>query len=509
MDNLYNKESIRLIDAATIKYIVPTGYALMTSAAQSVLDVLLNRFKALPELVIFCGQGNNAGDGYVLARLALQKKIKVKVFSLVTKDKLTGDALKAYNDWSALGEVALNWSINEINNADIIIDAILGTGLNRKLDEKWNALIKLINQSPAKIIAIDIPSGLDANTGNTWGETIKADLSITFIAKKQGMYTAYARDYCGEIIFCNLNVPDSLYQQHIATATLLNWKKLQQKIKPRLASSHKGNFGNVLIIGGNKSMPGAVKLAAMAALRSGAGLVKILTHYEHTLAIQSNYPELIVIGLSATENNNLITDNTVDWADSIAIGPGLGTDEWAQILFNRVLAHKNICKKALVLDADALNLLALTDSNQNKEQLNLKNSIKNAHRNTIITPHPGEAARLLNTTIKAIENNRYEMAIELQQYLNSSVILKGAGTLVTNNNHILVCPYGNSGMSTAGMGDCLTGIIVSLLAQGYDTSIASQLAVCLHAKAADLAAKDGQSGMIASDILPLIRKLLA
>lgn len=502
MTYLYNKSTIALLDQLMIKHYVPSAYDLMKRASQSLLDIVLERFDGLSTLLIFCGQGNNAGDGYVLARLAALKQIKVTVISLVEIKNLSAGALTAYKDWNKIGNTQFcfteNIKIEEyINKADLIVDAILGTGLDRPLNSSWNKIIHSINQhcSDTPVVAIDIPSGLDADTGNIWGETIKADISITFIGKKQGMYTAQARNYCGEIIFQSLAVPDKLYQQYSATANLLSWGHLEKKIIPRPASSHKGHFGRVLIIGGNISMPGAVMLAGQAALRSGTGLVKILTHSENVVSIQANCPELMVHGMSDKTVDVAYLGSLLDWADSIAIGPGLGTDNWGSSLLQVTLKNLiNSPEKPLIIDADALNLLP--DNNGLK------------HHNTVITPHPGEAARLLDATIEQIEKNRYDSVRKLQAYYDATVILKGAGTLIGDHSEISVCPYGNAGMATAGMGDCLTGIAASLIAQRYPTALATKIAVCLHAKAADLAAEEGKTGMIASDILPFIRQIL-
>jgi ADP-dependent NAD(P)H-hydrate dehydratase / NAD(P)H-hydrate epimerase len=502
MTLLYNKSTIALLDQQMIKHYVPSAYDLMTRAAQSVLDVILQRFSGISSLVIFCGQGNNAGDGYVLARLASLKKVKITVISLVDIEALSGDALSAYNDWLKVGKVLFYESDQRIaekciSASDMIVDAILGTGLNRSLNASWNHIINRINQhqSTIPVVSIDIPSGLDADTGKLWGETIAADLTITFIGKKLGMYTGQARNYCGEIIFKSLAVPDNLYHQYSSSASLLSWHQLEKKIIPRLKSSHKGDYGKLLIIGGNISMPGAVMLAGQAALRSGTGIVKILTHSENILAIQANHPELMVHGISGRNFDKVYLSSLLNWADAIAIGPGIGTDSWAAELLDRTLNYLiDEPEKPLVLDADALNLLATNG--------NLK------HTNSVITPHPGEAARLLDTAIEQIEFDRYASIKKIQQNYAATVVLKGAGSLIADQSGISVCPYGNAGMATAGMGDCLTGILSALLAQGYSNSLAAKIAVCLHARAADLAAEKGETGMISSDILPFIRDLL-
>jgi ADP-dependent NAD(P)H-hydrate dehydratase / NAD(P)H-hydrate epimerase len=501
MNHLYDKVVVRQLDQSMIQDHVSSAYELMTRASQSVLDIILERFPSIHRLIIFCGQGNNAGDGYVLARLAANKDIDIVVISLVEISQLSGDALTACQDWKQHGPISFDSSNLEIQTTDLIVDAILGTGLNRRLNGQWNETIELINQyTNTPVVAIDIPSGLDSNTGRLWGNTIKADITITFIANKLGMYTGQARDYCGEIIFSSLGVPDSLYQQYASSANLLDWEQLHKQIKPRLASSHKGSFGNVLIIGGNSSMSGSMVLAGQAALRSGAGLVKIITHSEHTLAIQANSPELMIIGISDGDGDDFALDSILSWADTIAIGPGLGTNQWAKTLLEKTLnylaEHTQI---PLVLDADALNLLA-QHSDYSQQAISLDK--------VVMTPHPAEAARLSNKTITQIENDRYESIKQIQHDYGASIILKGAGTLIASSSEVSVCPYGNAGMATAGMGDCLTGILASLIAQGYSIPLASKIAVCLHAKSGDKAAKKGQYGLIASDILLEIRNHL-
>jgi ADP-dependent NAD(P)H-hydrate dehydratase / NAD(P)H-hydrate epimerase len=417
-NKLFNTKTLRILDQAMIQNYVPSAYDLMTQAAQSVFDVILERYPGITKLVIFCGQGNNAGDGYVLARLALKNNVTVSVISLVDTKQLSGDALIAYNDWSQIEET--HFDLNDttvieesINNTELIVDAILGTGLDRPLSPNWNKIISCINQrfSVAPVVAIDIPSGLDADTGFIWGETIKADITVTFIAKKQGMYTGQAANYCGDIIFKSLAVPESLYQQYPNSATLLSWEQLKQKILPRHAVSHKGNYGNVLIIGGNISMPGAVMLAGQSALRSGVGLVKILTHSENVFAIQANHAELMVHGVDDNTIDMVYLNSLLDWADSVAIGPGLGTNNWAMSLLQLTFKNlNNSPEKPLIIDADGLNLLA----NNN----NLR------HANLVITPHPGEAARLLNYNIKQIEQNRYASIQQLQYNYKAIVVLK-------------------------------------------------------------------------------------
>jgi len=297
------------------------------------------------------------------------------------------------------------------------------------------------------------------------------------------------------VVILSLAVPKNLYQQYSSNISLLSWHQLEKKMPTRLAVSHKGDYGKLLIIGGNISMPGAVMLAGQAALRSGAGLVKILTHSDNVLAIQANHPELMVQGVDDNSIDTVYLNSLLDWADSIAIGPGLGINGWAKSLLQLTIKSlKSMPDKPLIIDADGLNLLA-----QN-------NHLK--HEHLVITPHPGEAARLLGSNINQIESDRYTSIQQLQKSYQATVVLKGAGTIIADKSAISVCPYGNAGMATAGMGDCLTGILSSLIAQGLELSLGTKIAVCLHSKAADMAAEEGKKGMIASDIFPFIRRLI-
>jgi len=423
----------------------------------------------------------------------------VQLVNLADPERLKGDALKAYQDWLAVAGTITPLSDVNYQRPQLIVDALIGTGLDRNLNSQWLEVVELINKSTLPVLAIDIPSGLDANTGHVWGGAVKADLSITFIALKQGMYTAQARDYCGEIIFKSLAVPAELYQQVNSPISLLNWTSLQTQLPPRNASSHKGQHGKVLIIGGNQGMPGAVRIAGEAALRSGAGLVKIITHSDHAAMLIATRPELMVQGISNPDSEKDQIKESLDWADSIAIGPGLGSNSWALALLELSLQQT----QSKVLDADALNLLSQFASTDLTK--------------AILTPHPGEAARLLEIGIQEVENDRYQALRQLLQKYHSTIVLKGAGSLIgstvdssaENNSDypISVCPYGNAGMSSAGMGDCLSGIVASLLNQTPTAKLTAEIAVSIHAKAGDMAAKDGMIGLLASDLMPHIRTL--
>lgn len=481
---LYSTQKTRLLDKIAIDKFGLPGYTLMNRAGAAVFSHLQHKFPLAKRILVCCGAGNNAGDGYVIARLAHKAGYEVEVLSLVDPKLLKGDARIAYEDWKSLGIQLTGMKPELFKASDVIIDALLGTGLERPVEGQWQALIEQINQSQCPVIAVDIPSGLEADTGRVLGVAIKATLTVSFIALKKGMLTYKARDYCGEIYFDNLEVPEACYHQVEADARLLQWPELQRHFKSRLHDSHKSSYGHVLLVGGDYGMPGAVRMAAEAALRSGAGLVTVVTRPEHVSTIVTARPELMVVG---TEDGR-IPGELLARVSCIVIGPGLGQNTWGNQLVGQVLAT-DITK---VLDADALNLLTIEDG---------------PRTDWVLTPHPGEAARLLGDVPLAIQSDRFTAVDILQQSYGGCVVLKGSGTLVKCGAAATtaVCAYGNPGMASAGMGDVLSGVLGAFLAQGFGLELAAELAVVVHARAADQAAVKGQRGLLATDLFDSIR----
>ncbi len=499
----YSAKAVRELDYLMVEQgYVDNSYELMNRAAQAMLDFISRCYSRIHHITIVCGAGNNAGDGYVLARLANQEgkepHLKVQLVSIIDPEKLSGDANHAYQDWLESGGTVHSIEEASFTATDLIIDALIGTGLNRALEDEWYDTVKMINNSSKPVVSVDIPSGLSADTGSTHGIAVQATHTITFIAQKMGMYTAKARHYCGEIHFASLDVADSLYSDIKHSATLMEWTNIAQHLPCRSPTSHKGDNGHLLIIGGDYGMSGACRIAGEAALRAGAGLVSIATRKDNINAVNSARPELMVHGIETAKD----LEPLLKRATAIAIGPGLGTEQWGMALLDRVikllkLQSENDAKKVTcVIDADALNLMA-------------QHNFVIHNPDIIYTPHFGEASRLLHysTETPSVETDRFKMIRDLKEKYYGIFILKGAGTLVNLNNSISICPYGNEGMASAGMGDCLTGIIGALLAQKLSTSDAAQLGVCLHAKAGDMASLEGKKGMIVSDLLPKIRQL--
>jgi len=367
------------------------------------------------------------------------------------------------------------------------VDAVFGTGLEREVAGKWRQALERVNQSRAPVLALDIPSGLHSDTGQILGEAVRADATISYIGLKQGMFTGDGPACCGAVRFHALDVPAVVYSREILAARRLDWQQQATRLSPRSRSAHKGNFGQVLMIGGERGFSGAIRLAAEAAARSGAGLVTLATHPAHAALLNLGRPELMCHGVEhADDLAPLLRRATV-----VAIGPGLGQGAWGQALFGRVLESG----LPLVVDADALNLLA-------REPLQ--------RDDWILTPHPGEAARLLDCTTAEIQADRFEAAARLQSRFGGVVVLKGAGTLIRDgaSRPVGICSDGNPGMASGGMGDVLTGVIAGLRAQGFAMDESASLGVCLHAAAGDRAAQAGERGLLASDLMPELRRLL-
>jgi len=478
---LYSVAQIRAMEKAALKAHGMNGFDLMRRAGRAAYAYLHQRWPEARNIAVLCGNGNNGGDGYVLAKLAAADQLAVQVIALAPPTPGT-EAAFALADWlAARGKVAAgdtSWP-----QADVYVDALFGIGLSRALEGQPAAWVERLNESAQPVLSIDVPSGLDADTGAAPGPAVHAAATITFIGRKRGLYTGAARDCCGEIVFDALGVIEIDGE---ADAQLLDAGDLRIALAPRPRNAHKGRFGHVLAIGGDAGMGGAIRLTSEAALRVGAGLVSVATRAEHITAINAARPELMAHAVNGIQELQALCER----ANVLAIGPGLGQRAWGHALWHTAVASG----KPLVLDADALNLLA-------REPLSLP-------AQCVLTPHPGEAARLLGCDTAAIERDRYAAVRELAQKHQAVALLKGAGTLIANaQGDVAVCPWGNPGMASGGMGDVLTGVIAGLLAQGHTAWEAARLGVALHAQAGDVAAANGEAGMIASDLFEPLRRL--
>jgi len=487
---LYRAAQVREFDRLAIEEFRIPGATLMARAGTAGFDALRHRWPDAKRICVLCGTGNNGGDGFVVARLAYEAGFEITVFQVGEKNSLKGDALSAAQAMQENGLMPVPFPSQalapSLDGFDVVVDALLGTGLDREVQGEWRAAIDAINSTNAAVLALDIPSGLHADSGRVLGTAVRADMTISFIGMKQGMLSGQGLEYCGVILFNDLQVPSGVYQRQIPSAIRLNPDELKQYLKPRGRTAHKGLYGHVLIIGGDHGMVGAVRMAGEAALRSGAGLVSIATRKSHSAMVSVPRPELMAHGVeSDADLRALIKKATV-----IAIGPGLGRSDWAQSMLSAAIE----ISRPMVVDADALNVLA-----ENPEKRD----------NWILTPHPGEAARLLENNAADIQSDRFDAARNIQRKYGGVCVLKGAGTLIENGEDpVALCDAGNPGMASGGMGDVLTGVIAGLLAQGLSLTVSARLGVYIHALAGDCAAVAGERGMIATDLFPHIHRLV-
>jgi hydroxyethylthiazole kinase-like uncharacterized protein yjeF len=481
-ETLYSAAHVRELDRIAIEAFGIPGYQLMCRAGSAVLECVAEKWPQAKSLAVLCGSGNNAGDGYVIARLALEAGLGAVGIHAGDPEKLKGDALTAYRDYVQAGGRVAAYQPGQAIEADLLVDALLGTGLDRPVTGLYAEAIAEINRSGLPVVAVDIPSGLNADTGNAMGSAVKADCTVTFIGLKQGLFTGQAVEHVGEIVYDALEVPDDVFKQVKAGV----FRVIQKRWEPRNRCAHKGDMGHVLVVGGDLGYSGAARMAGEAALRVGAGLVSVATHSEHAGLMNLNRPELMCHGVE----NEADLMGLLDKTNVVALGPGLGQKDWGKAMFGAVLKSG----KPIVLDADGLNLLTLSPTN-------------NPH--WILTPHPGEAGRLLHNSTQSVQQDRFAAVSAIQSAYGGIAVLKGAGSLIASDARIAVSTTGNPGMASGGMGDVLSGVIAGLIAQGFALQEAAEQGVFVHGRAADLAAaKDGERGLLATDLLPFLRQLV-
>lgn len=501
---LYLAEDVRELDRFAIEECAIDGFELMSKAARFAFHALLKTWPKCQSLVVLCGSGNNAGDGYIMASLAHKRGMAVTVLFASAPERLKGDAQQAYLSCKQQQVPCLEFSLSVFqqrleSKQSVIVDALLGTGLNTAVTGNYADIIQAANSQSQPILAVDVPSGLCSNTGQVLGIAVRANLTVSFIGLKLGLFTGHGREYAGNIRYSNLELAREILEHRPAVATRLDLKTLLSKISPRGRSTHKGQCGHVMIIGGDIGFGGAIILASKAAARMGAGLTSVITHTSHRTALLSNLPEAMVHSPESLD----IIEQLLSKADVIVIGTGLGQTAWSEKMLYAALTSK----KPLVMDADALNLLAQNE--ENFQQL-IQSANETLKANFVFTPHPGEAARLLNVSTEDIQSDRLKSLKDLHSKWGGNILLKGSGSLIINHQKQLsLCPYGNPGMASGGMGDVLSGLIGGLMAQGFETGYALELAVTLHGRAADIASyKNGERGLLASDLIPIARQLL-
>ena len=483
-DGVYAVDDVRAIDSATIAGGV-AGYDLMCRAATFACNTARALYPEYRHWRVLCGSGNNAGDGSVVARLAAAAGLQVEVQYVSPPECLQGDAATAWRDAVAAGVEVTAFSGGIDADVELCIDALLGSGLSRPVEGAYREAVDALNAQPAPCVALDVPSGIHGDTGERLGAAVQAEATTTFVAYKPGLFLRDGPDHCGRLFFDSLAAPAAAYRDRAARFQLLGQHIVEACLLPRRRQAHKGDFGHVLVIGGGPGMPGAPRLAGEAALRAGAGKVSVLAHADNVAAISGARPELMCHAAGDTLPAALLAA-----ADVVAIGPGLGTEAWGETLWRQVLDSNT----PLVVDADALNLLAAEPRQRN---------------DWILTPHPGEAGRLLGQPTAAIQHDRGAALAALQDKYGGCIVLKGCGTLVSRDGGVpFLCAAGNPGMASGGMGDILTGLIAGLLAQGLPAADAAAIGVFAHASAADAAATFGERGLLASDVLDEVRPWL-
>lgn len=475
---LFTTEQVRAIDRAAIAGGVP-GIELMQRAANAALASLRRHWPQARSVCVLCGPGNNGGDGFLLAALAHEAGLKTVAIAL--GENSLGDANEARARCGRAGVPILRGT--QLPQMDVYVDALFGSGLNRAPEGDAGLLIRQLNAQTRPVLALDVPSGLSSDTGAAFEPCVRAAATVCFVAWKRGLFTAQAFDHAGERELAILDLPASLYVQQAPDAHLL----VARGLPKRARDGHKGKYGHVLAVGGDHGAGGSIRLTAEAALRVGAGLVSVATREAHVVALLSACPELMPQGVHVPRNLGPLLER----ASVLALGPGLGREDWGRGLWQVALD----AGKPTVLDADGLNLLA--------EQP------RALPEGTIITPHPGEAARLLQCTTAQVQADRFVAARTLAKNHRALVVLKGAGSLVASpDGNVAVCPWGNPGMASGGMGDALTGVVAGLLAQGSSPWDAACLGTGAHARAGDLAGRAGERGLLASDLFPYLRALV-
>lgn len=495
---LFTSGQAAQIDRMFAEQTCVSTYELMCRAAQASFNAIRNRWQMPLSVDIFAGSGNNGGDGYQLGRLLLDAGCRVGLFAVggVPGKEPAVQAYQAY--LAANGSICRVAGVNDDNASQLIVDAIFGSGLNRAVSGEALAAMRYINSVPQPKIALDLPSGLSADTGAQLPEAVRAQLSITFVVRKLGLYIGDAKDCCGEVVYDDLQIGSKFIEEFEPVAHLIDTATLKP-LKILRQNSHKGDYGHVLVAGGDHGMLGAARLAGEAAMRCGAGLVSVATRAQHATVIAAACPVLMAHAIEDVADLH----NLLNSADVIAVGSGCADSPWSRAVFSQ-------CAKASqykVIDAGALRLLAANPVRSDR---------------WVLTPHPGEAANLLDTDSSTVQADRLWAAREIARKFGGICVLKGSGTIVCSGTRAAVCPYGNVALATAGTGDVLSGVVAALIAQSLPAKASAETrrdagcwlyttvlrAVCLHALAAEHCAGIRRRGVLASELMPYLSEQL-
>jgi hydroxyethylthiazole kinase-like uncharacterized protein yjeF len=505
---ILNAAQMREADRFTIEDIGIPSLVLMENAGRQVVAAMEAAYEEqlTGRVAVLCGRGNNGGDGFVVARTLLQRGIEAVVFVIGSLGDVRGDARTNLDILGRLGVTVVeindeqSWELHfsEISQCTLIVDAIFGTGLKEGLSGMLETVVADVNASDIPIVAIDLPSGLSSDTPHLVGDCIDATMTVTLAAPKLPLILPPGEAHSGDVVIADIGIPyeviDALEGPYIE---LLTPEQVKTSITPRPADSHKGDFGRVLVIAGSRGKTGAAHLAAMGALRSGAGLVTVATPESSLSIVASMAPEYMTEPLPETGDGSVAAaalDGVLDLTQDVVVcGPGLGRTEDVRGFVQGLVDRATV---PLVLDADAI--IAFADDPGSL--------VGREERDVIITPHPGEMARLIGASVDDVQANRIEVASDFATTHRVYVVLKGHRTLIaTPEGRVFINPTGNPGMATGGSGDVLAGMIGAWLAQLLDAEAACRLAVFLHGVAGDIAeSAEGQVSMTATDILAVI-----
>lgn len=501
-------EEMRVLDRLAMDTYGLPGVVLMENAGAQVARILWQEFPDLRarRVAVLCGRGNNGGDGFVIARYLHNVGVPVQVFIMGEVENIRGEARTHLEMLTHVGVAPQAVSTPEAVQAvgaqladyDILIDALLGTGLKAEVRGMFQQIIAAMNASGRPIVAVDIPSGLSADVGTPLGEHVRANLTVTMALPKRGLLLYPAAEHVGRLVVVDIGFPAAVREHESVRCHVLEPHTIASQLSGRAADTHKGTYGHLLIMAGGLGKTGAGVLASLAALRSGAGLVSLALPHSLNAAMEAKLTEVMTIPLPEAEEGVLGAEaakRVTEWLrgkSALILGPGIGTHPETVRCVHEVLHQVRV---PIVLDADGLNALALDPQSPGE-----------IHAPLILTPHPGELARLRHTTTAKIQADRLTAARETAQAYHAVVVLKGAHTIVAEPEGTLYINLtGNPGMATAGSGDVLSGVIGALLGQGYAPSMAARIAVHIHGLAGDLAAAaSGERSLIAGDLVDML-----
>ncbi len=481
IERVYTVSECRELDRIAIEEHGIPGFELMKRAGEFAFNRLLANFPNTKRIRVVAGSGNNAGDGYVVAGMAHRTGLEVALVQVGDPVRLRGDAKRA---WNWMKDQGLDTSNDLSDTPDVVVDGLLGTGVQGSVREPYQEAIADINRARCKTLALDLPSGLDSGTGSVLcDEPIRADLTCTFVGAKIGLFTGAGPDFAGKVELSNLDIPSDVFER-VSGLELIDPEESSHYLPRRMTTAHKGQAGSVLVVGGDLGSGGAAILTAEAALRTGAGLVTAISRPEHVAAFLSRCPEVMVHGVREDDDISPLLAK----ADVVAVGPGLTASPWSISMVASVL---NRSPRRLVVDAGALRLL-------NKQKL---------PSDCIVTPHPGEAGDLLDLPAQDVQKDRVSAIRELTRSHQCTAILKGAGSLIaTRGEPIGLLRCANPALATAGSGDVLTGIVAAVHAVTESPTKTVIKAAVLHCRAGiDVAEEVGNRSIVASDLIHNIR----